>query len=306
MTALSSRGAARRKRHDRIRLRLEGTESRPRLAVFRSNVHIYAQVIDDASGRTLAAASSVEKELRGSKSTKTEEAAVIGRLVAERAKTAGVERVVFDRAGFRYHGRIKSLADAAREAGLEFLAGGADVARIDPNKLALEERVVQINRVAKVVKGGRRFSFSAIVVVGDGQGYVGAGLGKAGEVPEAIRKGVEDAKKNLIRIPMVGTTIPHEVRQVFSASRVMLKPASQGTGVIAGGAVRAVVVAAGIRDILAKTHGSTNPVNVTRCTIEALRSLHSAEELSARRGVRLVSRISGQPAPAPMEAADGR
>ena len=120
MTQVGSRGAARRKRHDRIRLRLEGTESRPRLAVFRSNVHIYAQVIDDASGRTLAAASTAEKELRGSTSTKTENAAVIGRLVAERAKTAGVGRVVFDRAGFRYHGRIKSLAEAAREAGLEF------------------------------------------------------------------------------------------------------------------------------------------------------------------------------------------
>jgi small subunit ribosomal protein S5 len=179
------------------------------------------------------------------------------------------------------------------------------VARIDPSKLALEERVVQINRVAKVVKGGRRFSFSAVVVVGDGAGHVGAGLGKAGEVPEAIRKGVEDAKKHIIRIPMVGTTIPHEVNVQFSASKVMLKPASQGTGVIAGGSVRAVLEAAGVRDILSKIYGSTNPVNVTRATIEALRTLHSAEELGARRGVQLTSRISGQPA-ATVEAADGR
>ena len=120
MTQLATRGAARRKRHDRIRLHLAGTDSRPRLAVFRSLNHIYAQVIDDASGRTLAAASTVDKELKGSKATKSEEAAVVGRLIAERARTAGVERVVFDRAGFRYHGRIKSLADAAREAGLDF------------------------------------------------------------------------------------------------------------------------------------------------------------------------------------------
>ena len=179
------------------------------------------------------------------------------------------------------------------------------MARIDPNKLALEERVVQINRVAKVVKGGRRFSFSAVVVVGDGAGHVGVGLGKAGEVPEAIRKGVEDAKKKLIRIPMVGTTIPHEVRTQFSASRVMLKPASQGTGVIAGGSVRAVVESAGIHDILAKLYGSTNPVNVTQATIEALRNLHSAEDISARRGVRVTSHIAGQPAAA-AEATNGR
>jgi small subunit ribosomal protein S5 len=169
------------------------------------------------------------------------------------------------------------------------------MARIDPNKLTLEERVVQINRVAKVVKGGRRFSFSAIVVVGDGQGHVGAGLGKAGEVPEAIRKGVEDAKKNVIRIPMVGTTIPHEVHTQYAAARVMLKPASQGTGVIAGGSVRAVVEAAGIRDILTKVQGSTNPVNVVRATLEALRSLHSADEISARRGVPVRVFVPGQP-----------
>ena len=120
MTQVATRGAARRKRHERIRLHLAGTETRPRLAVFRSLNHIYAQVIDDASGKTLAAASTAEKELKGSKSTKSEEAAVVGKLIAERAKAAGVERVVFDRAGFRYHGRIKSLADAAREAGLDF------------------------------------------------------------------------------------------------------------------------------------------------------------------------------------------
>jgi large subunit ribosomal protein L18 len=120
MTQVATRGAARRKRHSRIRLHLAGTEARPRLAVFRSLNHIYAQVIDDASGKTLATASTVEKELRGTKQTKTDDAKVVGRLVAERAKAAGVERVVFDRAGFRYHGRIKSLADAAREAGLDF------------------------------------------------------------------------------------------------------------------------------------------------------------------------------------------
>jgi small subunit ribosomal protein S5 len=155
--------------------------------------------------------------------------------------------------------------------------------KIDPSTLELTDRVVHINRVAKVVKGGRRFSFSALVVVGDGNGHVGSGLGKANEVPEAIRKGIEHAKRNLIKVPILNKTIPYEVMGKYGAAKIMLKPASEGTGVIAGASVRAIAESAGIQNILTKSLGSNNPYNLIKATLQAINQLRVPEEMVEKR-----------------------
>ncbi|HHY20267.1 MAG TPA: 30S ribosomal protein S5 [Firmicutes bacterium] len=159
------------------------------------------------------------------------------------------------------------------------------MAQIDPNKLELKERVVSINPVSKTVKGGKNRSFRALVVVGDGERYVGVGLGKAREVTDAIRKGIDEAKKNLIEVPSVGTTIPHAITMRYGGAQVLLRPATEGTGVIAGGAVRAVLELGGIKDVLSKSLGSSNSINVAWATLEALKNLRTKEEVAQLRGI---------------------
>lgn len=184
-----------------------------------------------------------------------------------------------------------------------YVSSWVEPERIDPKSLNLKEEVVQLNRTAKVVKGGRRFSFAALVVVGDGNGHVGVGFGKANEVPEAISKAAEDGKKNLIKVPMRGRTLPHSVIGAFGAARVLLKPASEGTGLIAGPGVRTVLTLAGVHDILTKVIGTNNKINVVKATLQGLASLKSAESLAKLRG-RSVPEMFGKEAPQQEQVAE--
>ena len=258
-----------------------------RLVVTRTPRHIYAQIIDKDS-RVLACASTLEKELvKELKYTGNIEAAkVIGKTIAERALAAKVESVAFDRSGYKYHGRVAALADAAREAGLKFQECTSMQHKDETQAGELQEKLVAVNRVAKVVKGGRIFSFTALTVVGDGNGRVGYGYGKASEVPAAIQKAIEQARRNINKnISLNDGTLFHAVKGEHSGSMVYMQPASEGSGIIAGGAMRAVLEVAGVRNVLAKTYGSTNPINVVRATVAALASQRTPEQIAAKRGL---------------------
>ena len=284
-----SRSEVRAKKHRRLRNRISGTASTPRLAVFRSNNHMYAQIIDDTVGKTLVSASTVQKEVKAEleKTNDVAAAAHLGTVIAKRAIEKGITTVVFDSEVSFTRVRFRHWQMQPVKLVLISKQGGYNMKRelIDASQLELEETVVSIKRVTKVVKGGRNMRFAALVVVGDKNGHVGAGLGKAIEIPEAIRKGKEDAMKKLVKVPVneVGS-IPHDFIGKFGSAEVLLKASPEGTGIIAGGPSRAVLELAGYKNIRSKALGSNNKQNVVLATIAGLKEIKTPEEVARLRG----------------------
>jgi len=280
--------ASRNRRAAKTRVRIS-RQSAVRLMVHRTNLHIYAQVIDATGGKVLASASTLEKDVRAAhpNGAKKEAAAEVGKRIAEKAKAAGVTQVAFDRAGFSYHGRVKALAEGRHMARNDQRNQGSDE-RSD----GLREKMISVNRVTKVVKGGRILGFAALTVVGDGDGSIGMGKGKAREVPVAVQKAMEQARRNMVKISLKSGTIHHEVLGQHGATRVMMKPAQEGNGIKAGGAMRAVFEVMGVTNISAKCHGSTNPYNVVRATLDGLVQQRRPSEIAAKRGKK-VEEIAG-------------
>ncbi len=264
-------------RRRRVRSRVIGTSERPRLCVRISLQHVSAQLIDDSKGHTLASVSTVgQAAVTGNLTAK---ATWVGEQIAAAAKQAKVKRVVFDRGAPPLPHPPKRAGHRRSPARIGVLMA------ITEQVKEFEERVIAIDRVSRVVKGGRRFRFRATVVIGDGRGRVGVGVGKGGEVVAAITKAVAIAKTQLITVPLTGTTIPHEIEVRYAGAQVLLKPASEGTGVIAGGAVRSVVEVAGIHDLLTKALGSTNKVNNAYATVLALSKLQAEGTILHQRAV---------------------